>query len=204
MKFDRRDLAKLRGSLLAMALMIALGAVVVVHSRERVAAAQTAFSAARAQRDEIVGKLGRVHGEENEIRQKAEVFNRLEAQGAIGEERRLMWVELLKELRDRRRLIEIHYEFSPQRALDAAETGAFGLYASAMKLEAKLLHEEDLIRLLDDLRRLAPALIQIRRCDVERLPQADTDGMARGSLRADCLIDWISLRAVDKNGEGAK
>jgi hypothetical protein len=204
MKFDRRDLAKLQGSLLAMALMIALGAAVVVHSRERVAAAQTAFSAARAQRDEIVGKLGRVHGEENEIRQKAKVFNRLEAQGAIGEERRLMWVELLKELRDRRRLIEIHYEFSPQRALDAAETGAFGLYASAMELEAKLLHEEDLIRLLDDLRRLAPALIQIRRCDVERLPQADMNGMARGSLRADCLIDWISLRAVDKNEEGAK
>ena len=193
MKLDRHDLSRLAGSLLATLLLIALGAAAVLHARERVAAAQAAFSTARIQRNEIVGKLGQAHGEENEIRRKAEVFNRLAARGVIGEEQRLAWVELLRELRDRLLLAEIHYEFSPRRALETAgaETGAFGLYASAMKLKATLLHEEDLLRLLDELHRLAPALIQVQRCELERLPQPDTGSE---SLRADCLIDWITLR----------
>jgi hypothetical protein len=199
MKLDRRDLSRLSG-LLILLLLIALGVAAAVHCRGRLVAAQAAFSAARMQRDEIVGKLGQARGEEDEIRRKAEVFQRLAARGMIGEERRLAWVELLKELRDRLRLIRIHYEFSPQRALDTDGTGAAGLYASSMKLEAKLLHEEDLTRLLDELRRLAPALIQVKRCDVERLPPADEN---LGSLRADCLIDWITLRAAGENEEDA-
>jgi hypothetical protein len=198
-KLERRDLPRLAGSLLVMLLLIALGLMAAVYCRERVVAAQAAFSAARTQRDEIVDKLGRVHGEENEIRRKARVFERLAARGMIGEERRLAWVELLKELSDRLRLIRIHYEFSPQRALEGGSgTGALGLYASAMKLEADLLHEEDLTRLLGELRRLAPALIQVRRCEVERRPRADGDP---GSLRANCLIDWITLRAARPSEE---
>lgn len=206
MKLDRRDLSGSWGSLLILLLLIALGVAAAVHSRERLLAARTALSAARMQRNEIVEKLGRVHGEENEIRRGAEVFKRLAARGMIGKEQRLTWIELLKELRDRLRLIQIHYEFSPQRALDTtgAEAGSVGLYASSMKLEAKLLHEEDLTRLLDELRRLAPALIQVRRCDVERLPRANADPDADpdlGSLRADCLIDWITLREADQSEE---
>ena len=79
----------------------------------------------------------------------------------IGEEARLEWIELLNEIRERRRLPGIRYEFAPRRPLDRDQTGAFGLYASAMKLQARLLHEEDLTRLLSDLRERAPALIQV-------------------------------------------
>jgi hypothetical protein len=207
MKLDRHDLSGLSGSLLTLLLLIAFGAVAVFHSRERLLAAQAALSAARTQRNEIVEKLDRAHGEENEIRRRAEVFKRLATRGMIGKEQRLAWVELLKELRDRLRLIQIHYEFSPQRALDTVGAGAgsgVGLYASSMKLEAKLLHEEDLTRLLDELRRLAPALIQVRRCDVERLSRADADQGADpdlGSLRANCLIDWITLREAEQSEE---
>jgi hypothetical protein len=122
----------------------------------------------------------------------------------IGEEQRLEWVELLDEIRDRRKLIEIHYEFSPQRALDGddARTESFGLHASAMKLQARLLHEEDLTRLLDDLRRQARALIQIKRCDVSRPPRTDTDSLQY--LRADCLIDWMTLREIRESQENTK
>ena len=142
--------------------------------------------------------------EEGEIRQKAAVFDRLAARGVIGEEERLEWVELLNEIRDRRRLPEVQYEFAPQRALERAGAGASGLYASAMKLQAQLLHEEDLVRLLGDLRERAPALIQVKRCDLSRLPAADTGKLRQGSLRADCLIDWITLRLTGSGAEHVK
>jgi hypothetical protein len=202
MKFGVSDLPRLRTSLIATALMLALGAGAAVYSRDRIAEARTALAAAQAERNEIGGKLRQVRSEEDEIRQKAGVFKRLAARGVIGEEKRLEWVELINEIRDRHRLLEVHYEFAPRRALNEARTGeASGLYASAMKLEARLLHEEDLIRLLGEIIERAPALIQLRRCDVSRLPAADADDPLQGLLQADCLIDWITLRM---NGNGTE
>ncbi|MDR1227550.1 MAG: hypothetical protein LBK55_00775 [Azoarcus sp.] len=208
MKFGVSDLPRLRASLLAMALMAVLGAAAAVYSHGRIAEARSALAAAQAERNEIGGKLRQVRSEENEIRQKAAVFDRLAARGVIGEEARLEWVELLNEIRDRRRLPEIHYEFAPRRALNEAQAqpqaGSFGLYASAMKLQARLLHEEDLLRLLGDLRERAPALIQVKRCDLSRLLAADAGNPLQGLLQVDCLIDWITLRAAGSGAENAQ
>ena len=204
MKFGPHDLRRLQAGLFVMVLAVALGAAAVVFSRDRIAAAQAAFTAAQGQRNEIDGKLRQVRNEESEIRQKAALFNSLQARGVIGEEPRLEWVELLKEIRDRHRLIEVRYEFAPQHALDKAPAGTLGLYASTMKLQVRLLHEEDLTRLLGDLRRQARALIQVRRCDVARLPRTGADNALQGLLQADCVIDWITVREVDKSKVNAK
>ena len=192
--FTPRELRKLRASLLALALMLALGIAAVLVSRNELQSARAVLASARSERYEFDGKLRQVRSEEDEIRQKAAVFERLVARGAMGEEKRLEWIELLGEIRERRRLIEMRYEFAPRRALDgdAADAGSPELYASAMSLQARLLHEEDLIVLLADLRQLAPALIQARRCDVSRLPPTN-DALRDGLLQADCLIDWITL-----------
>ncbi|MDR0578454.1 MAG: hypothetical protein LBI87_13220 [Candidatus Accumulibacter sp.] len=199
------DLRKLRSSLIVLALAVALGVAAFVASRDRLLAARASFRAAQGERDAIGGKLGQVRGEENEIRRKAALFGQLRARGALGDERRLEWVELLQEIRDRHRLIEMRYEFAPRRAIDrdGARAEKLGLYASAMKLQARLLHEEDLTRLLGDLRRQAPALIQVRRCDLARLPGAG-DALREGTLRADCLIDWITLRETGPGGGAPK
>jgi hypothetical protein len=202
MKFGLRDLSRLRASLLAVALMVALGGTAIVVSGDRIAVARAAFSTAQAERNEIDGKLRRLRGEENEIRRKATLFKQLQVDGVVGEDQRLEWVELLKEIRDQRRLIEIRYEFAQQHALDDARTGSFGLYASTMKLQARLLHEEDLIYLLDDLRQQARALIQVKRCDVTR--RTNVDDALQGLLQADCLIDWITLRETVESKGGVK
>jgi len=100
------------------------------------------------------------------------------------------------------------YEFAPRRALSGAPgepNAPAALYASGMKLEMRLLHEEDLTRFLEELRRLAPALILVRRCAIERRPHAmDADALRDGLLRADCLLDWITLGEAAPGGEGAK
>jgi hypothetical protein len=108
-------------------------------------------------------------------------------------------VELLKDIRDKRRLIDLQYEIAPQRLLDGKSAGEFAFSASAMKLRVKLLHEEDLSRLLADLRSQAKALIQVKSCNVERLPStADERTSGRASLLADCEIDWLTVREVNR------
>ena len=194
MKLTRADLPELRLSLAAALLMIALGATSVHLALASARQARTEQSAAQRQRDEIDGKLRRVRSEEAEIKQKSALFSSLQQRGMIGEEQRLDWVELLKTIRERRRLLELRYEIAPQRALDAQPGSALSFYASAMKIELKLLHEEDLPRLLGDLQQQAGPLIQVRSCKLARLPRESADIAAQ--LQADCLIDWITLRAV--------
>ena len=79
--------------------------------------------------------------------------------------------------------------------------GAYAFYASGMKVQLKLLHEEDLTRLLGDLRQQAAALIQVKACNVSRVPRGAGDSSVTAQLQADCLIDWITLReAAGKPG----
>ena len=204
MKLEATDFPKLQSSLLVTLLLIAIGTGAILWSFERMRLAQTDFATAQRERNEIDSKLRQIRSEENEIKQKAAMFSALQARGLIGDEQRLEWVELLKEIRDKHRLIELRYEITPQHALDKTPSGDFALYASTMTLQLKLLHEEDLTRLLDDLRKQARALIQVKRCDVSRLPRSAAENMPQALLEAECQVAWVTMRAVEKGKVAAK
>lgn len=199
MKLGAQDFPRLQWSLLAAMLMLILGATAVYFSFNAMQVAMRDQTAAQATWKETDSKLKQVRNEENEIKQKSAVFNALQTRGMIGEEQRLEWVELLKDIRDTRRIIDLQYEIAPQHKLDTATVSGFAFYSSAMKMQLKLLHEEDLTRLLDDLRNRAKALIQVKRCDVARLPYS-TGSSQTAQLQADCQIDWITLRE-DKDAQ---
>jgi hypothetical protein len=196
MRLSGADFSKLQFSLLAAILMTSIGAISVYVALNATKTAKLGQAAAQTQRNDFDGKLKRASNEENEIRQKSALFNELQNRGVIGEEQRLEWVELLKEIRDRRRLIDLQYEIAPQRPLDANPGSDFAFYSSTMKVQLKLLHEEDLARLLNDLRQQARALIQVKSCNVSRLPRGNSERGATAQLQADCEIDWVTLREV--------
>lgn len=54
-----------------------------------------------------------------------------------------------------------------------------------------LLHEGQLVALLDDLVRHASALVRVRECTLSRAATAAPGGE---QLNADCLLDWITFR----------
>lgn len=196
MKIGSDDLPKLQLSLLAALIMMAIGAGIVYLSLSLIKTAKLEQAAAQAERNDFDGKLNRVRSEEDEIRKKSAMFHKLQARGMVGEEQRLEWVELIKEIRDRRRLLDLQYEIAPQRPLDATLGSGFAFYVSSMKVQLKLLHEEDLTRLLDDLRQQARALIQVKSCNVSRLPRGGAEGGTAAQLQADCQIDWVTLHEV--------
>ena len=196
MKLNTADVSKLQYSLLASVLMIIIAAACVYFSFNSTKTADADRRVAQAGRNEFDGKLKQVRNEEDEIKQKSAVFNALQTRGMIGEEQRLEWVELIKDIRDTRRLIDLQYEIAPQRRLDTDTAKGFAFYSSTMRLQLKLLHEEDLTRLIDDLHKRARALIQVKSCDVSRLPQGAGDSTPSAQLQADCRIDWITLREI--------
>lgn len=202
MKLSPADFPNLRLSLLAALAMVLAGAGTSYAAFHWVQASQRDRAAAQAERNEIDGKLRRVSSEQSEIKEKSERFNALQARGVIGEEQRLEWVELIKEIRDRQRLLDLQYEFAPQREIsarsDGKPDGGFGFFASTMTAQIKLLHEEDLTRFLAELRQQARALIQIKSCKVSRLPHDANDGNLSAQLLAECQIDWVTVRELAK------
>ena len=202
MKLVASDFQKLQLSLLAAVLMLAIGAGTVYFSFGLIRSTTLDRTAAQAERNDFDGKLKRVRSEENEIRQKSAVFSALQKRGVIGEEQRLEWVELLKEIRDTHRLIDLQYEIAPQRRLDAVPGNGFTFFSSSMKVQLKLLHEQDLTRLLNDLRQQASALIQVKSCTLSRLPRGTSDSGTNAQLLADCQIDWVTLRETSAIKQG--
>ena len=198
MKITGADLPKIQASLFVMAVMVIIGGGAVYASLAATQKAKLAQAAAQAQRSEIDRKLKRLINEESEVKRDSALFNQLQIRGVVGEERRLDWIEEINAIRDKRKLIDLQYELAPQRPLDGTPVTGFGYYASAMKLQLKLLHEEDLLRLISDLHQQASALTQPKSCNVWRLSrEAAEPGLPLqipAQLGAECQIDWITLR----------
>ena len=193
------DFRRIRLSLAAAVVMIAVGGAIVFASMQMNQAEKKSKTAAQAKRLDSQGKLARARDEEAEIKKKIARYNELSARGVFGEEHRLDWVEHIRAIKNERKLFDIQYEITPQQTIDAATlpgaSASYEFLSSTMQMRMKLLHEEDLLNFIADLRGTAQAFIRVRRCDVERLPKAT--GESRGlppQLAAECTIEWITVR----------
>lgn len=200
--FTPADFRRLRWSALLLLVLVILGAGAIFVSLQLTKAARAELQQAEAERGDIRTRLGRARDEEQEIRARIARYNDLVARGYIRPEDRLEWVERIAAIKAARKLIDVQYEIAPQRTVDVAllpegaAGGGYEFMSSTMRLQMQLLHEDDLLGLLADLRGNAPALLVPRGCGIERLPQGVGGGERgiRAWLKADCEIEWITLR----------
>ncbi len=167
------------------------------HAEQQRAQAQQTRDAARQRYDQV-------ETEKREIRAYQPQFAMLRSRGLIGEEKRLDWVEQIRQIQEQRKLAPLSYEIEPQQAikLDAPlPLGDYALRGSRMNLRMELLHEGDLFNFLDDLRQRSYYAVQectLRRVGaVQNLPNTPT-------LGAECKLNWLTLApaAVPRKGAG--
>jgi hypothetical protein len=163
---------------------------------------QTAAEERRAAQD----KLARATSEEREIREKLVDYRRLLERGIIGDEQRLDWVDTISQIKTARRIHDIKYAISPQKTFEVPGTPAAVAGASAggdvefrvseLKLEMQLLHEEDLLGFLEDLRRQLKTHVMVRSCSISRVERGGGFERSGASprLAASCLVDLVTIR----------
>lgn len=200
-KFSRDDFRRIQWSLVILVVLSLIGAAAVFGALQATKSAKAAAQRVEAERNEIRGKLARARDEEQEIRAKIVRYQDLLARGYITEEQRLDWVERIAKIKAARKLIEVQYELQPQKPVEAAllpegaSGGGYEFLSSPMKLQMHLLHEDDLLGFLQDLRKSVNALIVVRRCGLERITSTGTvQGGTQPQLKADCDLEWITLR----------
>jgi hypothetical protein len=131
-------------------------------------------------------------------RQYLDRYVRLSEKGIVGEEQRLSWIEVLQAVNKRLQLSSLQYEISPQQkaTLPLNLPPNIELNVSKMKLSAGLLHEGDLIELLETLKLRANGFYALDSCELA------TQIGARRSLRyqpgvpfitMDCSLSWYTV-----------
>lgn len=199
MKLDAADFKRLQWSIAFLVLMALIGGGSLWSVLMLQKSGEMNNKQASTARLEIQGKLARARDEEQELRNKIERFQALKNRGYIGEEKRLDWVETIARIKAARRLSKLDYEFEPQRLAGAdilpggASGGGFEVVTSQMKLRLNLLHEDELLGFLAELRSAVQAIVQVRSCAIEPI----TDRAIRGNnaqLKADCILEWVTLR----------
>ncbi len=204
MNFSSQDFKKIQWALLLLiiSLLIASAAVWAVFAQQKVAT-QTHNSLIAAEK-EMAANLRRARNEEQELRDKITRYEALKQRGIVGTEQRLDWIDLISQIKTARRIPKLEYDFAPQRKLDTtflpegAETSSMRFMSSQMHLRLSLLHEGELLGFLDDLRAAAPALIQVRACNLARSMPSPADPAQRGikpQLTAECTLEWITLKS---------
>jgi hypothetical protein len=195
MRFSREELKKLALPLLLFVAFVGAGLVAIDLAGESLRRVKLELAATRATRSQNSERLARIAEEEREVKEKLEVYRNLKRLNIIGDERRLEWADSLNRIRAQRELLDMRYRVERQKLLVSlpGKPGNVDFFASTMHVELALLHEEDLLRFLSDLRESGNAYYAVKKCNLSRTGAAATGTGIVPRLRADCDIDLVTV-----------
>lgn len=190
MKIAGADLARLSQPLLGACAALLIAGALAAWSWHQATQAENERDNNRRDKNRIEQRLQQARGEENDLRERTEQYRRLQAAGIVGQENRLLWIEILRQVADAFFLHDMDYEFSPQVRLDPATPDSH-FFSSTLHLQFQPLHEAELLGILAEIRRTAPALVLPRSC---RLSRSSAPRNGDEQLGADCRMDWLSIK----------
>lgn len=192
---QKQDLRRLRWPLVGALLLIATGVSALVAAENLLDAARKTREQLQKQSTSARERVAKASEEEKEILSQLVYYQRMLDAGMVGSRNRLDLIEAIAGIKSRRKLLDIRYNIEPQRAVDYAgvvTTGAMDFVTSRMQLDMMLLHEEDLLNFLTDLKSAGQSLVSVRQCTLTRADRGMPVGLAPG-MQARCVVDLITL-----------
>jgi hypothetical protein len=123
-------------------------------------------------------------------------FVALYESGIIGREKRLNWIEALRQSGEKLNLPSLRYAIKSQETFTPGfqiNYGGFVLYRSSMDLTLGLLHEGDLFELLNYINRNADGAYTITECKFSPVGKNIIYDKDQANISASCLLHWITI-----------
>lgn len=196
MSLTRNELKRLAIPLVLALALLGAGIALVLAANDARRGAQRELATAQAARQQNSERLARIAEEEREVTEKIEVYKQLRQTNVLGEEKRLEWADAMTRIRNQRELLDLRYRVERQKPLASlpGKPGTVDFYSSTMKVNLALLHEEDLLRFLSDMRSSGNAYYSVQRCAVSRVGQSGATGVSIvPRLRAECDVELITI-----------
>lgn len=200
MKREDVDWSVLIGSLLALAVSLAVSGLILGGSFYFESKMELQFNANNALFQDISRRYLSVDEEEKLIKQFYPRFVELYEAGVIGREQRLNWLESLRAVGERKRLPGLNYEIKSQSVYAPqfpAVLGRYQLYSSEMSLSMQLLHEVDLLDVLEFLSGNAQGLYSVSECHFSRAGLDITMTAHASNITTRCDLSWFTIKLAD-------
>lgn len=196
MKPSLIDWRVMRGSLALLALSLAAGGAAVAGGYYYQHAIDQRYRTEQRRLESVRTRYRTIDEERRLIERYLPAYHALVARGVVGRERRLAWIETLREVAEQIKLPSLRYEISAQMPyqpeIDLA-LGPFQVYESRMRLDLGLLHEGDLLRFLDALQAREVGLFLLRSCEIKRRATELVFAPRAVNLRALCELSWLTV-----------
>ncbi|MBV6323385.1 hypothetical protein [Duganella violaceipulchra] len=192
------EFALIRTAVLVAVACVTISLTALLVSGWKLGEADERLEQAQRTRDVAYARFAHVDNEKRDIRNFQPRYIELRDRGLIGAERRLEWVDIIRQSQERRKLLPLSYEIEPQQVVrleSALDLGDYQLHGSRMRLHMDLLHEMDLFNFLDDLR--LRSFFAVQDCAIKRLGRA-AGAVGGPTLGADCTLNWITLDTAPK------
>ena len=192
----------LRGALVALGIALIVTIAMVGASQHFLESNDRTFKKADRARRAAYEEYRNLDDQEQMIATYYPLFQALEKEGVIGDERRLKWTEALDQADSILKLPGLTYSIDAQKRHTTEfplEDGAYKLYASQMTLDLGLLHGQDLFRLFNRLDEDAEGLYSIDSCTVSRSRQ-DPGSPKEAHLKSTCKLYWYTIKKPNEQG----
>jgi hypothetical protein len=198
MKLSAQDRKKLKIPLLSLVLALVCAAAMAYFANQLYQQSQQQYSQVETELNAAKQRYLSSGQEKMLIESYLPKYQRLIEEGFVGEERRIEWVEHLREIHNAHKLFGIDYSIGAQEKYAPSflpNLGSFVLERSVMKLDLAMLHEGDLINLLNDLKTRETAPAVVRDCEIIRVGnvQANSRDLVP-RMQAKCEIDWLTVK----------
>lgn len=197
MKVENIDWSVLRGALVIFIVALSVSAVIGSASYYFRNSMQQDYRKAQADFNRISSKYLQIDEQDATIKAYYPRFVKLHEQGVIGTERRLDWLESLQRVTDTLEIPGLSYEIASQQQSKInwpIETGSFELYSSTMKLNLEMLHEADLLRLIDRLGQTNAGFFSLTDCSMSRRSTEIHVDSLSPNVTANCNLEWYSIK----------
>jgi len=144
-----------------------------------------------------------VDQEEKLLRDYYPKFVKLYNEGIIGREKRLNWIEALRQAGEQIDLPTLSYsintreEHIPEYVIDYS---GYLLYRSSMELNLGLMHEGDLFKLIDYINQAAKGTYTLTECDFRANNSEIKFEKNAANISASCLLYWITIDVAGGQG----
>ena len=200
MKLADVDWSILRGSIIFLVLSVVVAAALLIGSYQFWGAMTTEFDGQRQELQTVRRKYHTVDEEERIIEVFLPRYQDLQAEGIIGREYRLNWIENLRTVSKDLKLPNLRYAINTQEMYEPAfpvQDGAFKVYVSLMTLDLGLLHEGDLLRFFQELDQRAAGLYSVSDCAINRSSGELKRDPTEANLMAKCTLKWYTVKQAE-------
>lgn len=199
MALAKADWKVLRGSIVMMSVSVIISGGLIYGGQQLASDADQQYRRDYARYQSARARYLTLDDQQRMIEQYYPRYKALEDAGIIGTERRLSWIETLRNMARGLKVPQMRYEISTQEEFEPTFTlpqGTFKVFATDMRLSAGLLHEGDLPAMLAALDEAADGMFSVAGCALEVRADAfpPQPNPRNPNVNAECRLQWFVVR----------